>query len=124
MLLSVSTLCAALTFSEKLDRAATRALAQTAVKVHVTLAKPVYMSEVMFRPVRGGKDVVVRTDYKEQTCTGRLSAQKTHVAVPVSCVQNEQYKAEQITLTFADGRNIQKSAQAVRLHKQAAHIFL
>ena len=113
----------AATFSEKLDRTLANALAKITVQVKVTLAKPVYMSDVMFRRPRGA-NVVIRTDYKEQTCTGRLSAQETHVYVPLSCVQDGKYKAEEISLTFADGRRVKKSAQALHLHKNSAHIAL
>ena len=121
--LSIPACCVSTTLSEKLDRVLTAAQAKIAVRVKVTLAKPVYMSDMMCRPVRG-KDVVIRTDYKEQTCTGRLSAQKTQVYVPLSCVQDENYKAEKISLTFADGRNVKKSAKALHLHENSAHIAL
>lgn len=121
--LSIPALCAAATLSEKVNRAAANALAQVAVQVRVKLAKPVYMSDLMLRPVRG-KDVVIRTDYKEQTCTGRLSTQGTQVSVPLSCVQDGNYKAEQISLTFADGRRVKKSSRSLRLHENSAQIAL
>lgn len=115
-------LCASL--SEQINRATTQALAKNAVQVQVKLAKPVYMSDVMFRPIRGGKDTVIRVDYKQTKCTGRLSAQKTHVVVPASCVASEKYKAAQIHLTFADGSQVKKSGKAVQMQNQVAHIRL
>lgn len=106
-----------------LNQAVDRAVStQTSfVKVWVKLAKPVYMSEVMFRRPRC-KDTVIRVDYKEQKCTGRLSAQKTHVWVPASCVKDGKYNAAQVKMTFADGSSIQKSAQAVQTVGQQARI--
>jgi len=122
--LSIPALCAAGTLNDNLARITANALAEVTVQVRVKLAKPVYMSDVMFRPVRGGKNVVVRTDYKEQKCTGRLSAQKTHVVVPVSCAVAEDYKVEQVSLTFADGKQVKKSGKAVELKDKSAHIRL
>ena len=107
------------TLNQAVDRAVT---AQTSfVKVWVKLAKPVYMSEVMFRRPRC-KDTVIRIDYKELECTGRLSAQKTHVWVPASCVKDGKYNASRIKMTFADGSSIQKSAEAVQTVGQQARI--
>lgn len=123
VVLSIPLCGIATTLSGKLDRTLTNAFTRMTVRVKVTLAKPVYMSDVMFRPVRG-KDVVIRTDYKEQTCTGLLSTQEMHVYVPLSCVQDANYKAEKINLTFADGRSVKKSAQALHLHENSAHIVL
>ena len=122
--LSIPALGLSTTLSEQLERVATQALAKSCVQVHVKLAKSVYMSDVMFRPVRGTKDTVIRTDYKQIKCTGHLSAQKNHVVVPASCVVSEDYKAAQIRLTFADGNQIQKSASAVKLQNKVAHIAL
>lgn len=121
--LSIPALGLCATLSEQINRAAANAYAQSTVQVQVKLAKPVYMSDMMFRRPRG-KDVLIRTDYKENTCTGRLSAQRTHVIVPVACVQDRKYKVEQIRLTFADGRKIKKSVQALHLHEKSAHIAL
>lgn len=123
-ILSIPALGLSTTLSEQLERAATQAFAKSTVQVHVKLAKPVYMSDVMFRPVRGGKDTVIRVDYKQTKCTGRLSAQKTHVVVPMLCVVSEDYKAARIELTFADGSQIQKSGEAVKVQKNVAHIRL
>ena len=123
IVLSVPVLCAATTLSETLNRVLTAAQAKMTVHVKVTLAKPVYMSDVMFRRPRG-TNVVIRTDHKEQTCTGRLSAQETHVYVPLSCVQDGKYKAEEISLTFSNGRHVKKTAEALHLHENFAHIAL
>ena len=124
LLLSIPALCWAQNLSTQLERIAVNAVAKSAVQVHVKLAKPVYMSDVMFRPVRGGKDTVIRIDYKEQKCTGRLAAQKTHVVVPVSCVQDEKYKATQVRLTFADGSQLKKPGKVVQVQDELAHIRL
>ena len=123
-ILSIPALGLSTTLSEQLERAAARALAQNTVAVQVKLAKPVYMSDVMLRLVRGGKDTVIRVDYKQAKCTGRLSAQKTHVVVPMLCVVSEDYKAAQIRLTFADGSQIKKSGKAVQVQNNVAHIHL
>lgn len=124
VVLSIPTLGLCASLSEQINRVAAQALAKSSVQVHVKLAKPVYMSDVMFRPVRGTKDTVIRVDYKEQKCTGRLSAQKTHVVVPASCVVDEKYKAAQIHLTFADGSQVKKSGKAVHVQDNVAHIRL
>ena len=109
--------------NDSVDRAAAKAVATTAVRVHVKLARPVYMSDVMFRPVRG-QDMVIRVDYKEQTCIGRLSAQKTYVVVPTSCVADEKYKAAKLNLIFANGRPVQKTGKAVENQGKVAYIHL
>ncbi len=122
--LSIPALGLSTTLSEQLERTAAQALAKITVQIHVKLAKPVYMSDVMFRPVRGTKDTVIRVDYKEQTCTGRLSVHKTHVLLPTSCVQDGNYKAAQVHLTFADGSSIKKSGKSVEVQEKLAHIRL
>ena len=111
------------TLSEQLERVTTQALAKSSVQVHVKLAKPVYMSDVMFRRPRG-KNVVIRVDYKEQKCTGHLSAQNTHVILPASCVQEGNYKAAQVNLTFANGKQVKKSCKAVQLQDELAFVRL
>ena len=122
--LSLPAWCAADRFSDQLTRATAHALAKSTVQVHVKLAKPVYMSDVMFRPVRGTKDTVIRTDYKEQTCTGHLSAQETHVLVLLSCVVDDKYKAAQVSVKFADGSWVKKSGKAVEMQDKFAVIRL
>ncbi len=124
VVLSIPALGLSATLSEQINRAAANAFAKSTVAVQVKLAKPVYMSDVMLRPVRGTKDTVISVDYKQAKCTGRLSAQKTHVIVPASCVQDEKYKAAQIRLTFADGSQVKKSGKAVQVQNQVAHIRL
>ncbi len=124
VVLSIPTVGLSSTLSDQLERVAANALTRATVQVQVKLAKPIYMSDVMFRPVRGGRDAVIRVDYKEQTCTGHLSAQETHVIVPVSCVQDDNYKADQINLMFADGRQIKKTGKSVVLQNKQAHIRL
>ena len=124
LLLSIPALGAAYNLNEQVNRAAADALAKMQVQVHVKLAKPVYISDVMLRPMRGGKDTVIRTDYKVQTCTGRLSVQKTYVRVPASCIKVKNYTVSQIRLTFADGRQIQKSARAVIEQQKQTLILL
>ncbi len=122
-ILSIPALGLSATFSEQLERVTAQALAKTAVQVHVKLAKPVYMSDVMFRRPRG-KNIVIRVDYKEQKCTGRLSAEKTHVIVPVSCVQNSKYKAAQVHLTFFNGKQIKKSGKSIEIQDELALVRL
>lgn len=124
VVLSIPALGLSATLSEQLERVTAQALAKRTVAVQVKLAKPVYMSDVMFRPIRGGKDTVIRVDYKQTKCTGRLSAQKTHVVVPALCVATEDYKAAQIQLTFADGSRIKKSGKAVQVQNNVARIAL
>ena len=82
------------------------------------------MSDMMFRPVRG-KDVVIRTDYKQITCQGRLSAQKTHVWVPTSCVVEKKYRISKVRVTFSDGSTVEKPGQNVkRKNDQMSYIKL
>ncbi|MBP5404201.1 MAG: hypothetical protein J6Y17_03830 [Elusimicrobiaceae bacterium] len=123
IVLTLPTLGGAHNLSEPVNRATAKAIAATAVQVYVKLAKPVYMSDVMFRPVRG-KDTVIRVDYKEQTCIGRLSAKKTYVVVPLSCVADEKYKAAKINLVFANGLPVQKTGNAVENQGKVAYIRL
>ena len=123
IILSVPALCAATTLGERLERATASTLAKSTVHVQVKLAKPVYMSEVMFRPVRG-RDTVIRVDYKQTKCSGRLSAQKTHVYVPLSCVMQGKYRASKIALTFYDGRQVQAFGKSVEMLEDKAFIRL
>ena len=124
-LLSVPALCVANQLTDQITRATARALAQNNVKVEVKLAKPVHMSDVMFRPVRGGKDVVIRVDYKEKSCTGRLSAQSKDVVVPAQCVASEgDYHLSKMRLTFADGSQVVKQKKALQTQGQIARIRL
>ena len=124
IILSIPALGLSATLSEQLTRATAQAFAKSTVQVQVKLAKPVYMSDVMLRPIRGGKDTVIRVDYKQTKCTGRLSARETHVYVPLSCVQDEKYKAAQVHLTFADGSQIKKSGKSVEVQEKLARIRL
>lgn len=121
--LSIPALGLSATFSEQLERAAAQAFANHTVAVQVKLAKPIYMSDVMYRPVRG-KDTVIGTDYKQTRCIGRLSAPETQVVVPLACVQDGKYHAVQIKLLFADGSQIQKSGHAVIKQQKWALIRL
>ena len=124
-LLSVPALCVANQLTDQITRATARALAQNNVKVEVKLAKPVHMSDVMFRPVRGGKDVVIRVDHKEKSCTGRLSAQSKDVVVPAQCVAAEgEYLLSEMRLTFADGSQVVKQKKALQTQGQIARIRL
>ncbi len=124
-LLSVPALCVANQLTDQITRATARALAQNNVKVEVKLAKPVRMSDVMVRPVRGGRDIVIRVDYKEKICTGRLSAQNKDVVVPAQCVASEgDYHLSTMRLTFADGRQVVKQKKALQTQGQIARIRL
>ncbi len=123
IILSFPALCIAHNLNNQLTRTVTNALAQSSVQVHVKLAKPVYMSDVMFRPVRG-RDTVIRMDYKERKCMGRLSAKKTHVVVPSSCVADEKYKATKINLIFSNEQSVQKTGKAVETQGKVAYIRL
>ena len=111
--------CVAQNLNGQLERMTARALVQSVVAVEVKLAKPIHMSDVMFRRPRG-KDVVIRVDYKQARCTGYLSAQNTYVYVPVSCVEDEGYKASHLSLTFADGNKIQRSGKNVEYRGKVA----
>ena len=121
IMLSIPAWCMAAQLDKSVNRAAAKALAKTAVRVQVQLAKPVYMSEVMFRRPRT-QDTVISVDYKQVICTGRLSSQKTHVYVPLACVQDEKYKAASVRLTFADGQQVKKSGKDVEMQAKFARI--
>ncbi len=124
-LLSVPALCVAHHLEDPITRATVRALAQSAVKVEVKLAKPVYISDVMFRPVRGGKDTVIRVDHKTKSCQGRLAAQKTHVIVPARCVAAEgEFNVTKLRLTFSDGNQVVKQKKALQIQGPIARIRL
>ena len=123
VMLFVPALAVAHKLDQQLERLTAQAFAQSVVQVQVKLVKPVHISDMMLRPVRG-KDVVIRTDYKQNRCTGRLSVQRTHVIVPLSCVEDNNYKAEQIYLVFTDGRRIEKSGKSVKIQKNTARILL
>lgn len=122
-MLSIPVLSMAQDLSESVSRMAANAFTRNTVKVDVKLAKPVYMSDLMCRPVRG-EDMVVRVDYKQTTCTGILSAQKTQVYVPLSCVADGKYKASQINLTFADGSRVSKNHKSIKYQGKRAFIRL
>ena len=108
-----------------LDKALDRAVAAQTASVHVwvRLAKPVYISDVMFRRPRG-KNIVIRTDYKEKQCLGRLSAQEKQVYVPLACVAEDKYRADEMRITFANKQTVQKSANDLQFTKTAAYIKL
>ena len=122
-ILSLPVCLTAFPLSTKVERAVTKTVANNSVQVQVKLAKPVRMSDMMFRRPRC-KDMVVRIDYKQTTCTGILSAAKTHVAVPLSCVRDGKYQADQVHLTFADGSQVHKTAKSVETHDEVATIRL
>ena len=121
LLLSIPLCCVAQSLNKRIERAAARVLAQSTVVVEAKLAKPVYMSDVMYRRPRG-KDVVIRIDYKQAQCRGRLSAQQTQVYVPLSCVADDDYKAAEVFITFSDGKKIHKSGKHVQYQDEIALI--
>ncbi len=123
LMLSLPVCLMALPLSTQVERATAQALVKNTVHVQVKLAKPVRMSDVMFRRPRS-KDVVIRVDYKQTQCTGRLSFTKTHVYVPLSCVQDGKFRAANVQLTFADGSQLHKTAQAVTTYEEVASIRL
>ena len=99
-------------------------LARTAkVQVQVKLAKPVRMSDVMFRRPRG-KDIIIDWKQKENTCTGTLHTGLQRVYVPAPCVQEDNYQIAQIKMTFPNGKQLQTSAKSVRITKEKAFIAL
>lgn len=123
MLLSLPAWGIAQPVSTAVERAAARAVAQHTVHVRVQLAKPVYMSDVMYRPVRG-KDMIIRTDYKEQKCVGILAAQKTQVLVPSSCVSDEEYRVFRINIFFPNGKRVTKAGKSIEVQERVARIRL
>ena len=106
--------CMAQDLNKSLARAVESAFIRQQVKVDIKFAKPVYMSDVMLRPVRGGKDTVIRKDYKQVTCFGRLSKLGTYVYVSTSCVTEKKYHIEKVRLTFADGTIVEQLGSSVR----------
>lgn len=124
-LLSVPALCVANQLTDQITRATNRAFANNTVKVEVKLAKPVRMSDVMVRPVRGGHDMVIRVDYKAKACIGRLSEHGKEVVVPAQCVASEgAFFLSKMRLTFADGRQVVKQKKALQTQGPIARIRL
>ena len=111
--------------SKQIERAVAQAVAgrDTYVSVQVKLAKPVYMSDVMFRRPRC-KDMVIRVDYKQKSCTGQLSARQEYVSVPSSCVEDGKYRAAKVIVAFADGQKVTKSRKDIQTRKNSARIYL
>ncbi len=102
-------------FEPSLARAVAQAqlLREAAVEVSATLAKPVKMSDVMFRRPRGA-DMVIRTDYKTTSCKGTLDQSLTRVYVPTVCVAQEGYTLAKLTLVFANGIRAQGTQNTVQ----------
>lgn len=121
LLLSIPLCSVAQNLNKRIERAAARMLAKNTVAVEVKLAKPVYMSDVMYRRPRG-KNVVIRVDYKQTHCRGRLAEQQTQVYVPLSCVAEDDYKAAEVFITFFDGKKIHKSGKHVQYQDKIALI--
>lgn len=121
MMLSLPVVSAAQTLEQRVQRMATQAITRMTVKVSVKLAKPIYMSDVMFRRPRG-KNIIIGTDYKQATCTGVLSDKQVYV--PASCVVDKNYQPSRVTLTFADGHNVHKAGQSVKQIGDVAVIAL
>ncbi|MBP5617344.1 MAG: hypothetical protein J6X06_06155 [Elusimicrobiaceae bacterium] len=82
------------------------------VNVTATLLKPVYMSDVMFRPPRGRNEII---SYKRKinTCQGRLSQSGTYVYIPAACVLAADYQLEHVALAFQNGRTFTRSKDQV-----------
>ena len=112
-------------FSVSIERAVAQAVANqdASVSVQVKLAKPVYMSDVMFRRPRC-KNMVIDMDYKQKSCMGRLSARKDYVSVPTSCVKDGKYHAFRVTLSFTNGKKVTKSGKDIKFQKEGARIYL
>lgn len=124
LLLFFPIVCSAQNLNKQVERAIVRGIVGTPVKVDIKLVKPVYMSDVMFRPVRG-KNRVIRMDYKQVTCQGYSSAQKTYVWVPTSCVVEKKYRVSKVRVTFPDGSTVEKPGQNVkRKNDQKSYIKL
>ena len=121
MLLSIPVVSVAQSFEQRVQRAIAKAAVRPTVKVSVKLAKPVYMSDVMFRRPRG-KNMVIGTDYKQNTCTGVVSDKQVYV--PATCVVEKEYRPTQVILTFANGRNVQKAGRSVKRMGDVAVIAL
>ena len=119
--LSIPALGLSTTLSEQLERVTAQVLSASSVQVRVKLAKPVYMSDVMFRRPRC-KNVVIGFDYKQVQCRGYLSAQGTQVYVPLSCVSDKNYKAAEVSVIFPDGKKISKSGTHVQYQSKIALI--
>ena len=121
MLLSIPIVSVAQSFEQRFQRTIAQAAVRPTVKVSVKLAKPIYMSDVMFRRPRG-KNMVIGMDYKQNTCTGVVSNKQVYV--PATCVVEKNYHPAQVTLTFANGRNVQKTGRSVKRVGDVAVISL
>ena len=124
VLLNISPL-AAQTLDQQVTRAVSKAISHQPVHVDVQikLAKPIYMSDYMWRRPRC-KDVIIRWEQKENSCTGTLRTDLQRVYIPATCAQEEKYRISQVEITFANGRKLQTSGKAVRILKDKAFIAL
>ncbi len=98
-------------------------LGKNEVLVSLKFAKPVYMSDVMFRRPRG-KDMVIRVDYKQKSCRGVVDQSGDRVYVPVTCLKQDGYKVSNVQLTFANGTKVKKTGTSIEKKGDVAQIHL
>jgi len=114
--------------SAKVERATLAAqdqaqqLREATVTVTATLKKPVKMSDVMFRPVRGGRDQVISYETKKHTCQGTLDQSGKRVYISADCVNKKGFTLSSVKLHFANGKVATGTKRAVYVQKEIAYV--
>lgn len=111
------------TLRARIEQAVVQAQQAPLVNVKATLVKPVYMSELMFRPPHD-KDQVVSYKKKTTECQGVLSELDRRIYVPTACISTKDYKLFQVILTFGNGRVITNHASSVMVTDEISFISL
>lgn len=115
----------AVPLTDQVERAVAAAIAvrNQRVTVSAKLVKPVYSSDVMFRRPRG-RDVVIATRQKENTCTGLWDTTARRIYLPAACVQEEKYRLETLRVTFTGGRSANILGSSVKVVGDVALVTL
>ncbi len=114
--------------SARVERVASSAQAQAQqlqeayVTVTATLKKPVKMSNVMCRPVRGCKDQVISYETKINTCRGTLEQSGQRVYVIADCVSRKDYTLSSVKLQFSNGKVAAGTGRAVSIKEDVAYV--
>lgn len=97
-------------------------LQQAAVTVTATLKKPVKMSDMMCRPVRGCKDQIISYETKTNTCRGTLEQGGQRVYVTADCVSKKDYALSSVKLQFSNGKVAMGTGRAVSVKEDVAYV--
>ena len=100
----------------------TQQLQQAAVTVTATLKKPVKMSDMMCRPVRGCKDQIISYETKTNICRGTLERGGQRVYITADCVRKKDYTLSAVKLQFANGKVATGTGRAVSIKEDVAYV--